>query len=64
MSKNSEIYEVYLKAMLTGDQETAGKYIADAFTFNGPILKTKNKKEFFENVSPDLAAMTRGYNIF
>lgn len=61
--KNSGIYEAYLKAVLTGDHETAAQYIADDFTFQGPILDTKNKKEFFANLSPQLAAMTRGYNI-
>ncbi len=61
--KNGEIYEGYLTAVLTGDNNTASKYIADDFTFNGPVLKANNKKEFFAGLSPDLPAITRGYNI-
>jgi len=63
MITNSEIYEAYLSAVLSGDHETAAQYLADDFTFKGPMMAANNKQEFFANLSPQLAAMTRGYNI-
>ena len=60
---NSEIYEAYLGAVLSGDHETAAKYLAEDFTFKGPMMAANSREEFFANLSPQLAVMTRGYNI-
>ncbi len=61
--KNSEVFKAYIDAFTAGDLDTARTYIADDFTFDGPFVKAGNKKEFFDNISPDLIAMTRGYNM-
>lgn len=61
--KNSEVFKAYIDAFTAGDIDTARQYIADDFTFNGPMVKANNKKEFFANISPDLIAMTQGYNM-
>ena len=60
---NREIFEAYLNAVLSGDHETAAQYLADDFTFKGPMMAANSKQEFFANLSPQLAAMTRGSNI-
>jgi predicted SnoaL-like aldol condensation-catalyzing enzyme len=61
--KNSDVFKAYIDAFTAGDLDTARNYIADDFTFNGPMLKATNKKEFFDNISPDLLSMTRGYTM-
>lgn len=61
--KNSDAFKAYIDAFTAGDLDTARNYIADDFTFNGPMLKATNKKEFFDNISPDLLSMTRGYTM-
>lgn len=61
--KNSEVFKAYIDAFTAGDIDTARKYIADDFMFDGPMVKATNKKEFFDNISPELIAMTRGYTM-
>ncbi len=61
--QKSEIFEAYLQGVLSGDHETVSQYLADDFTFDGPMIKASNKKEFFSNLSPELMAIARGYNI-
>lgn len=61
--KSSDVFNAYLNAFTSGDIDTARQYIADDFTFHGPLVKADGKQAFFDSISPDLIAMTRGYKM-
>lgn len=61
--RNRDVFTAYLNAFTAGDLDTARQYIADDFDFQGPIVQATGKQAFFDNISPDLVAMTRGFEL-
>src|SRR5215469_13713963 len=59
---NSEIFRTYLERFTRGDVDGAAEFLADEFTFSGPILQSKGKADFLTG-SATAAAMARGCEI-
>src|ERR1700685_3869770 len=50
----------YISAFYQGDFESAGSFLADEFSFEGPFIKTQSKKSFFEGAN-GLRGIVRGH---
>jgi predicted SnoaL-like aldol condensation-catalyzing enzyme len=52
----------YLDAFTNGDVEAARAFVADDFSFHGPMLQVEGKDAFFDGAG-GLAPMLRGYRL-
>jgi len=59
---NADIFRIYLERFASGDAVGAAEFLAEEFTFHGPILQAKDKAEFLAG-SATAAAMARGCTI-
>ena len=62
MKNKSAIFTAYLEAFSSGDIDTAREYIADDFTFQGPVLQAEGKDVFFEGAI-SLLPVVNGYKM-
>jgi SnoaL-like protein len=59
---NADVFRIYLERFTSGDIEGAAEFLGEEFTFDGPILRAKDKAEFLAG-SAAAASMARGCTI-
>ena len=59
-SPPSVAVDIYLSAFYSGDFAAASSVVADEFCFEGPFIKTRSKKSFFD-AAEGLRAIVRGH---
>jgi SnoaL-like domain len=58
-----EVLTTYLDKFTAGNIDAVSQYIAEEFSFKGPILQTEGKQAFLEGLNPDLFNIMRGYTM-
>jgi hypothetical protein len=60
--RNADVFRNYLERFTAGDAEGAAEFLADKFTFDGPVLQANGKAEFLAGAA-NLGPIVRGCEI-